>query len=570
MRSRISWIVMTLVTCGAVLAAPSIGLANPRTAPWPDGSVRVAVNVERISGPTRYDTAAAIARTAFPGWTDVSHVIIASGLDRSLADPLAAGGLCWAYDAPLLLVDGKSVPGATQAALREIVSMNTTVAVTVVGGASAVSASCMTLLQQIVGVGRVERPFAGADRYATAALIARRVSAIAAADPLLIRPDVALVANGSSGYYDALALSCVSARTGAPVVFVMRDAVPPATAAALREIAPSEIIVAGGDAVVSARTYAALGATDRWFGQNRYATAVTIAEKGIGRGWFGAEGFGVAANTPDALVGATLSARAGMPLLYTVRNQVSPELARFVEGHEDGMVSCVVFGGPAVVLDDVLSQLRGMPARPVMVNPQQDGAATTYMRVSTNVGVNTSQCLLYVGETLVASQTVSSYTTVDFGRILMPETGGKLRVVAANPEDRSSGNEITIRRLSYPASTCIVVDKSDFRLYWIKADELIKSYPVAIGRGSMETPVAMWKILAKYYTNPLGVYGPRKMRLFRKYGSSYVYTAYGIHGTNEPWVIGTKASHGCIRLYNSDVLELFPQVPLGTVVQTRL
>ena len=65
------------------------------------------------------------------------------------------------------------------------------------------------------------------------------------------------------------------------------------------------------------------------------------------------------------------------------------------------------------------------------------------------------------------------------------------------------------------------------------------------------------------------MYGPRKMRLFRLRGGRYVFTRYGIHGTNQPWVIGTKASHGCIRMYNRDVLELFPQVPMGTMVYTR-
>jgi lipoprotein-anchoring transpeptidase ErfK/SrfK len=118
-----------------------------------------------------------------------------------------------------------------------------------------------------------------------------------------------------------------------------------------------------------------------------------------------------------------------------------------------------------------------------------------------------------------------------------------------------------------------VIDKSDFKLYWVKGDVLIKVYPIAIGRAGMETPLAIWKINAKYHTDPKGVYGPRKMRLFRRYASGggykYVYTAYGIHGTNQPWVIGTKASHGCIRLYNRDILELWPQVPIGTTVQTR-
>jgi len=117
-----------------------------------------------------------------------------------------------------------------------------------------------------------------------------------------------------------------------------------------------------------------------------------------------------------------------------------------------------------------------------------------------------------------------------------------------------------------------VIDKSEYRLYWVKNQQLIKSYKIAHGRHNW-TPVATWKILAKYKTSPKGIYGPRKMRMFRRVGRSghyrYVFTAYGIHGTNQPWVIGTQASHGCIRMYNRDVLELWPQVRLGTYVVTR-
>ena len=74
---------------------------------------------------------------------------------------------------------------------------------------------------------------------------------------------------------------------------------------------------------------------------------------------------------------------------------------------------------------------------------------------------------------------------------------------------------------------------------------------------------------AKYYTDPTSVYGPRKMRLFRQSGGSYVYTAYAIHGTNVDSSIGTYASHGCIRMHNYDVIPFFDTVPLGTMVVTR-
>lgn len=126
---------------------------------------------------------------------------------------------------------------------------------------------------------------------------------------------------------------------------------------------------------------------------------------------------------------------------------------------------------------------------------------------------------------------------------------------------------------NYPWPTYIVIDKSSFRLYWVKSGMLIKTYPIAHGKPNTPTPVRVWRIDAKYRTDPSSVYGPRKMRLFKRVstssGYSYVYTNYAIHGTNEEWVIGTQASHGCIRMYNRDVLELWPQVPLGTMVVTR-
>jgi lipoprotein-anchoring transpeptidase ErfK/SrfK len=43
-------------------------------------------------------------------------------------------------------------------------------------------------------------------------------------------------------------------------------------------------------------------------------------------------------------------------------------------------------------------------------------------------------------------------------------------------------------------------------------------------------------------------------------------TLYRIHGTNEPWTIGTNVSAGCIRLTNEDVSDLYNRVPVGTKV----
>ena len=60
--------------------------------------------------------------------------------------------------------------------------------------------------------------------------------------------------------------------------------------------------------------------------------------------------------------------------------------------------------------------------------------------------------------------------------------------------------------------------------------------------------------------NPLG---PAAVRLANAKGER---TNLEMHGTNQPWVIGTNASHGCIRHKNEDILKMFPYLHVGTPV----
>ena len=57
--------------------------------------------------------------------------------------------------------------------------------------------------------------------------------------------------------------------------------------------------------------------------------------------------------------------------------------------------------------------------------------------------------------------------------------------------------------------------------------------------------------------NPLG---PRALYLYRD-GRD---TLYRLHGTVEPWTIGTMVSSGCVRLFNQDIIDLYGRVPHGT------
>lgn len=208
------------------------------------------------------------------------------------------------------------------------------------------------------------------------------------------------------------------------------------------------------------------------------------------------------------------------------------------------------------------------PVPPVLVSPT-NGYGSKVTNIIMKAGPGTTSLKLTLNGKYVCMRWVSPGQLVNLGPVTLAAGLNTAVVQAANPVSSASGT-FKIRRLDFPWSTCIVVDKSEFRLYWVKDGVLVKTYPVAIGRPSLETPCHDWRIDAKYVTDWGSVYGPRKMRLFKEVGpGSFVYTNYGIHGTNQEWVIGTKASHGCIRMYNRDVLELYPQVPLHTMVRTQ-
>ncbi len=117
----------------------------------------------------------------------------------------------------------------------------------------------------------------------------------------------------------------------------------------------------------------------------------------------------------------------------------------------------------------------------------------------------------------------------------------------------------------------IFIDTEAKKLFWMRGETLVKAYPVAVGKVDTKTPQGEFAIAEKvqnptWYTpgkiippdSPKNLLGTRWLGLNQK--------GYGIHGTRNPYSIGKAASHGCIRLLNQDVEELFLWIPLGTKV----
>ncbi|WP_214658686.1 L,D-transpeptidase family protein [Candidatus Formimonas warabiya] len=105
----------------------------------------------------------------------------------------------------------------------------------------------------------------------------------------------------------------------------------------------------------------------------------------------------------------------------------------------------------------------------------------------------------------------------------------------------------------------IYIDLNKNQLHILDDGKLFKTYSVATGKSKTPSPVGEYKIIHKDLNWGTG-FGSRWM------GINVPWGIYGIHGTNNPYSIGRSASHGCFRMYNKDVEEIFPWIPIGTRV----
>ena len=131
----------------------------------------------------------------------------------------------------------------------------------------------------------------------------------------------------------------------------------------------------------------------------------------------------------------------------------------------------------------------------------------------------------------------------------------------------------------YRPGTIVVVTR-ERRLYFTLGNGSAVAYPVGVGRAGMQwsgTSTIDGKYIQPAWEPPPDILRENpKLPLMIPGGSPHnpmgaaamtvAGTDYAIHGTNEPSKIGHFVSHGCIRMFNADVMELFAHVPLGTPV----
>jgi lipoprotein-anchoring transpeptidase ErfK/SrfK len=159
-------------------------------------------------------------------------------------------------------------------------------------------------------------------------------------------------------------------------------------------------------------------------------------------------------------------------------------------------------------------------------------------------------------------------------------------LLASGPQDRRVRAsiervkpDVTTAELEDKYGTVVTVDRGGFRLRLFKNLELVKTYPIAVGKVGLETPAGLYSIQNKAVNPAWSVPNsdwagdlagkvipsgaPNNPIKARWLG---IYDGVGIHGTDARSSIGTNASHGCIRMLVEDVTELYDDVPVGASV----
>ncbi len=255
------------------------------------------------------------------------------------------------------LADGVEISGATASTyLLTAAELNKKITVVVTGTktdyATASETSAETAPVGAMAPPNVQR-LAGGDRYSTAV----EISKYGFADG---EPDVVYIATGE-GFADALSAAPAAAHDSAPLLLTTQATLPAVVQSELVRLAPSTIIVVGGEAAVSAAVVSQLQGLSftptvtRIFGADRYATSRAIAENT----WASATTAYIATGTnfPDALAAGPAAAHFDGPVVLVPGTAASVDAATLNLLNGLGVSDVKIAGGTVVVSQGIQNQL---------------------------------------------------------------------------------------------------------------------------------------------------------------------------------------------------------------------
>lgn len=294
------------------------------------------ITSERIFGLNRYETSYKVFKN---GWTSSDNVVLVSGLDYP--DALAAAPLAGKYDAPIILVENKSLN--SQENLITLLKDKGVKNAFIVGGNGVIPSIVENELSQL---GIASKRLGGKNRYDTSVKIAEEIGT---------ENEVAITVG--SGFADGISFSAVAAKRKTPIVLVEKNTIPLEVKNYLNSIDETKTYIIGGEGVVSNEIANSLVNPYRLGGKDRYETNKIIFETFKNdmnlKKVFMASGV----TYPDALSASALAAKEGTFVMLSHTSVLSNYTKSMVEENKKSLEHFYILGGESVLSNSILNGL---------------------------------------------------------------------------------------------------------------------------------------------------------------------------------------------------------------------
>ena len=245
---------------------PSNPSTSRPTSPVANNTATNRPEIGRIDGRDRIETAINISRQAY----NKAKTVIVVRHDL-FPDSMTASVLAKLKDAPILLNPTDKLDSRVGDEIKRLGAEE----VIIVGGENSVSEKVREELKAYDSDKNVER-IAGADRYGTSEMVAKRVVGITG------KKNTGVVASGQV-FPDALSVGTFASREGYPILLVKKDSVPSQIQNAIKDLDINKTYIAGGTNTISKSTEANLpNVVERMAGNTRHETSVAIAKSKFG------------------------------------------------------------------------------------------------------------------------------------------------------------------------------------------------------------------------------------------------------------------------------------------------
>ncbi|NBJ14101.1 MAG: trypsin-like serine protease [Dehalobacter sp. 4CP] len=296
------------------------------------------ISTHRISGDTRYTTAANIAKE---GWSGGSQwAIIACG--SNFPDALTSTPLATKYNAPILLTEKDSLTEVTKSTLTTLGTKN----VYIVGGTSVVSTTVETQLKSM-GIS-VTRLF-GSDRYNTSVEIAQRIGNTSG--KLVVAP--------GGDYPNALSVSSYAGKKQIPIILVDKSTISDSLKQYLANKSIQQTYVIGNTTEISDSIVNALPNPTRIQSSDRYATNLAVLEAFESDYVFSNTFLATGNNFADALAGSAYAAKLGAPIILTGKT-LDSRINTYFTAISTSVAQLNILGGEAAIATTLVNGYLGI------------------------------------------------------------------------------------------------------------------------------------------------------------------------------------------------------------------